>query len=698
MEFVEIEMYAVILRTHSYMEETGRHNSFDRFQYLQVLTERLTEEVLNHWEHDTGEQAERYWNLLQRIGDGQEDPVLQNTLDLCLAAALIPEFAAYLTYYTGASVTIQTAFALEGVTCPLYEEILDRLEKLERICRIEWGKIPLSLAAIEADNRLIAYLFTGQDGDKKASGGTQDLYGGTTFGGGIWFLQGEELHGMFAREELAVSCAEWMRSHIYPSGEELLNTMQSGVLLQIAGSGGRRFLAKHIARLVEKDMLLLPAEKCGGFFGEDKRNRLGELRRELFWHQGMLCLYGLDQAQLAEWKIDAEDFLETVVWPLLAAGISVILCTAAGLICCGEEAGRMRSVELTPLSRAEREQMFRGLALRYEAEADWKRASVRYRLSASEMARAFGQWQQGAGAQGAVETPKDFDGQFSRICCEMLGNREDRRYGEVCYPSERLSDLKVSEEIREVLGQICSSALEGHRIFEEWGLAQQYPYGRAVTVLLAGPPGTGKTMTAHVIANTLGIPLFQVDLSGIMDKYIGETEKHLEHIFAFAGKTNTVLFFDEADALFGRRGEVVEGKDRYANMEVSYILQRVEQFEGVVVLATNFYNNIDKAFLRRMKYVLKFQMPDVALRRSIWESCLPPGVPTGELDMDYLSEKFEFSGGMIKNVVLAACVMAVHEGKRVDMGHILRAVRAEHEKMEWPVSGNMWGAYAYLME
>lgn len=429
------------------------------------------------------------------------------------------------------------------------------------------------------------------------------------------------------------------------------------------------------------------------------------LFHELFFHKGMLCIYGVTGEFLRAMQMEEGDFLKKLVLPFLENGTGVILCTGTEVHFPGEGRFFVPCVELEELTRAEREAVFRGFAELYGFSMDCGQYSVRYRLSASEIARALGLWRsvESEGAEErtqcvGAENRKTEEMRFSGICYEILQEEQEKSLGKVLYPSVALTDLKVPVSFGETLGQICCSMKEGHRIFEEWNLTGQYPYGRAVTVLLAGPPGTGKTMTAHGLARELGIPLYQVDLSHIMDKYIGETEKHLEQVFAFAEKTNMILFFDEADSLFGKRGEVTEGRDRYANMEVSYILQRIEQFEGMVVLATNFYNNIDKAFLRRMKYVLKYQLPDEAIRRSIWESCLPPELPGAELNVDYLAGQFEFTGGMIKNVVFNACVMAKYEGGQLDMEHILRAIRAEYEKMEWTVSKGMWGEYEYLMD
>lgn len=170
-------------------------------------------------------------------------------------------------------------------------------------------------------------------------------------------------------------------------------------------------------------------------------------------------------------------------------------------------------------------------------------------------------------------------------------------------------------------------------MYDEWNLESRYSYGKNVSALFYGPPGTGKTMAVHVIANMLNLPLYRIDLSQVVDKYIGETEKRLEEIFNAAEKNNTVLFFDEADAIFGKRSDVHEAKDKYANTEVSYILQRIEQYDGIVILATNYRKNIDEAFMRRIRYVVEFSLPDARLRKELWKSSFSDEIPTEYLVM-----------------------------------------------------------------
>lgn len=681
MEFLETVVGMIILKTYFYLEETGRRNSFERFPYLQYLAEGVSEQSLEEWEDNTGIQAIRYRGLIKELED--IDGVMQNALDLSLAAAYVPEFAAYLNYYTGNAVTVQLAFELERTFCPEYADICRTVRQLQRICRVERQKIPLWHAAIEADNGLLAYLSGADRPDTDP------------FGTVKWFQWDEELLPMFIRQEMAEECAKYL---------------QAGCgALQIAGSGGRRFLAKHIARRMHRDLLLVDA---GGWkeMPADERIRQQELlRRQAFLWKGMVCVYGITADTVKEIFGNEEFFAESMIRPFLEAAIPIVLCTSSevnvvnGAAVFRRELAAVFRRELGMITREEREQVFRGFAGYYKLPIDPVRCSVCYRLSASEIGRAVELWQSGAELQRGdvqaenAQTRMGDEDQFSMICYQILSDSQERRLGSVSRPSVGFSDLKVPQDIRESLEQICCSVREGYRIFEQWNLGHQYPYGRAVTVLLAGAPGTGKTMTAHVLAKELGIPLYQVSLSNIMDKYIGETEKHLEQAFSFAEKMNMLLFFDEADSLFGKRGEVTEGKDRYANMEVSYILQRIEQFEGIVVLATNFHNNIDRAFLRRMKYVLKYQEPDEKVRREIWESCLPPELPREELDLDFLARQFELTGGMIKNAVLNACVLALREESVFGMRQMLLSVRTEYRKTERSLSEEAWGAYGHLL-
>lgn len=688
MNFLETTIYRIILKTYLFLEETGRQNSFDRFPYLRVLTERLTKECMEDWQQDTGLESSRYCGLLNRIceTDGDtESSILYNALDLCLAAAYVPEFAAYLNYYTGNIVTIQLASELEGVTHSGYNDIARRLQSLQKVCSIDWSKNPLPYAAVEIDNALLSYL-TGAD----------DLFSRHFPDRIEYFPHDSPLHPMFIRQNYAAEGAAWLCNADKPPTTIPRTNMPQ--IVQIRGAGGRRFLARHIARLLKKDLILIDVQKCKSILtaGSDEEHFWNQLAHTAFLNNAVVCLHGITASLLSLTQIDASDLITAAVLPFSAADTPMILCSDADISLSSDRRLHpyLHQITLDRTTRQEREAVFRGLADLYRLPIDCAYYAVRYQFTASEIADAVMRCR----CTGQTET-EEFASHFSAICNGILyDNKTDEEpLGQLLYPSVGFEDLVLPVHTKKTLEQICCGAAKGYRIFEEWNLKRQYPYGRAVSVLLYGPPGTGKTMTAHAIAKELGTPLYQVDLSHVLDKYIGETEKHLEQIFAFAQKAKPVLFFDEADSLFGKRGEVTDGKDRYANMEVSYILQRIEQFDGIVVLATNLYSSIDKAFLRRMKYVLKYQSPDAAMRRCIWEDCLPPELPREELDIDYLSKQFDLTGGIIKNVIYTACVMAVHDEKKLCMEHVLNAVRAEYEKLERPVTMDMWGEYGEMM-
>ncbi len=243
-------------------------------------------------------------------------------------------------------------------------------------------------------------------------------------------------------------------------------------------------------------------------------------------------------------------------------------------------------------------------------------------------------------------------------------------------------DLILPDDQIAQLHELCDQMKYRHTVLGEWGFDRKLSMGKGLNALFAGPSGTGKTMAAEVIARDLGLDLFKIDLSTVMSKYVGETEKNLERIFAAAHNSNAILFFDEADALFGKRSEVRDAHDRYANVEISYLLQRMEEYEGLVILTSNLSQNMDDAFVRRMHFTVEFPYPEEEDRRRIWEIAFPAQAPLSpDIDLDLLSERYRLTGGNIRNVALTAAFLAARDGGIIDMNHLLWATRREYQKM-----------------
>jgi AAA+ superfamily predicted ATPase len=248
-------------------------------------------------------------------------------------------------------------------------------------------------------------------------------------------------------------------------------------------------------------------------------------------------------------------------------------------------------------------------------------------------------------------------------------------------PSYTWDDIVLPENVLSQLREICQCVSQRHRVLGDWGFGRRLSLGKGVNALFAGPSGTGKTMGTEIIANELGMDLYKIDLSGVISKYIGETEKNLDRIFSAAEETSAILFFDEADALFGKRSEVRDSHDRYANIEISYLLQKMEEYEGLAILATNLRQNMDDAFLRRLQFVVEFPFPDESHRKRIWQVLFPAEAPCDEIDFDFLASQFRFAGGNIKNIVLGAAYLAAADGGRIGMGHLMRATSRECRKI-----------------
>jgi SpoVK/Ycf46/Vps4 family AAA+-type ATPase len=260
-------------------------------------------------------------------------------------------------------------------------------------------------------------------------------------------------------------------------------------------------------------------------------------------------------------------------------------------------------------------------------------------------------------------------------------------------------ELILPTSVRVQLDELTSRARFRDRVLGEWGMAGSGGRGAGLTALFAGDSGTGKTLSAEVVAGDLGLDLYVIDLATVVDKYIGETEKNLDRIFGEADRVNGVLLFDEADAIFGKRSEVKDARDRYANVETAYLLQRMERFDGLAVLTTNLRANLDDAFLRRLDVIVDFPLPEEKHRLRLFDLHLPPAVPrAGDIDLEFLARAFKLSGGNIRNVCVAATFFAAAEDRPVGMTDLIRATEREYQKLGRLTHEAEFGAYFGMLE
>ncbi len=265
-------------------------------------------------------------------------------------------------------------------------------------------------------------------------------------------------------------------------------------------------------------------------------------------------------------------------------------------------------------------------------------------------------------------------------------------------PGVGWDDLVLTPTVERGLRALAARARHRHTVLTTWGMRRGGGRGRGITALFGGDSGTGKTMSAEVIAADLGLDLYTVNLATVVDKYVGETEKNLERIFAEASGINAVLFFDEADAIFGKRGEVRDAHDRYANIESAYLLQRLETFDGLAVMATNLRTNIDEAFTRRLDAIIDFPAPTAELRRRLWEVTLRPPLPVADdVDLDFLAESFDLAGGNIRSASTTAAYLAAAKGTPVGMAEVVMAVEQEYRKLGRLVLSGEFGDFLDLL-
>jgi hypothetical protein len=397
----------------------------------------------------------------------------------------------------------------------------------------------------------------------------------------------------------------------------------------------------------------------------DRPEAIADARLAATLAQGVLCLDGLDDLAPAERARLLRTIDESTERLVLIAGSqreAVALSDRAALL-----------VDVPFPSFGERRRAW----AEFTGAPDAREVAAKFRLSVEQIGAAAEVSLISARSRGVGEPePADLD----------LGARQasSSRLGELASHLESpyaWDDLVLPERPLDLLRSISAYLRHRDQVLSEWGYETTVSRTQGLKVLFAGESGTGKTMAAQVLGAQLGLDLFRVDLATIVSKYIGETEKNLERIFTAADGSNAILFFDEADALFGKRSEVSDSHDRYANIEVAYLLQRMEGYPGAVILATNFRRNIDDAFVRRLDFVIDFPFPEPEDRRRIWRLVLPREAPVADdVDLEFLANQFKLSGGAIRNCSLAAAFRAADEGSEIEMRHLVRAVAQEYGK------------------
>jgi hypothetical protein len=575
------------------------------------------------------------------------EPAEQCLLALCLAAAADPAILRVFGYLTDSATPTSptpalaaTLFGLPPYWSPEPGGALVRWH-LARPVDDGPGRYACS-TGWEADALLLAPLL-GQPG--------ADLPGDWSAGsaGSVTAIPDGEI----LRPALAHEIAAFVRS--LPGGTAAGGRPSPGsVEIEIVGppGSGRKSLAAAAASLTHyRGLLTVPAEAIAGH-PDPAAGAVREIRRSLL--EGRPLLW--EQA----------DALPPPAWGVVGlAPLTFLSSTAEVTVPPGSRTVR-RSFRVPDLTRAERDRLWTSLASEPPPLVrDWDlrpgeiAAAARIRPAGEPAVRAVARRMLLASAPGlltALPLPYSWE------------------------------DLVISPRTERHLRELDAQARDRSEVLDRWGLGRLTSMGRGVTALFAGPSGTGKTMAAQVLARSLGLDLYRVDLAGTVSKYIGETEKHLRQVFDACERAPVLLLFDEADALFGKRTEVSDAHDRYANIEIDYILQRMESFNGTAVLATNRKGDLDTAFVRRIQFIIDFFPPTPAEREHLWRLALehaigPDGAPlVGELDWPLLGSQFDLTGAGIKMAALAAAFLARTDGTRIEMAHMLAATRRELEK------------------
>lgn len=485
--------------------------------------------------------------------------------------------------------------------------------------------------------------------------------------------------------------AEQMAAYLEQAEEESVSFLLKG-----RRGAGRRTLAAALARMLGGPLLMADG-RC--LFGSDGDRFRLSLVRECILQRCPVCVTGLeDFFETAREDLRVEEELCALLQETAAiGGCSLVLSETEWIPADPAEGWRLMPVELPVPTLEESRALWTKMLACYpeDGSADPDQLAGKYRFTPGQIRNALENAYAAARWRGAAHI--DSAG-LEQGCRSQL----QHALGEKARKVERLfgwDDLILPASSKQLLRSACDQIRYRRQVYDDWGFAGKLPYGKGLSMLFSGPPGTGKTMAAQIAAGELGLELYKVELSAVVSKYVGETEKNLNLIFREAARSQAVLFFDEADVLFGKRTEVKDAHDKYNNMEAAYLLQKMEEYPGVSVLATNFLQNFDEAFKRRIRFVIEFPFPDAGYRRLLWQSVFPAATPlSADVDWDYLASNFELSGSAIKNTAVNAAFLAAGRGESVGMAHLLVALRRELYKSGKVLTREDFGQYYMLAE
>lgn len=594
----------------------------------------------------------------RQIDEALGKDVLTTALDLAVAQFVYPSFYHFLKKMTKQGATLALSYRLCQKKHPDYLTCREDYEKLTCYLQAEKKAENFLYSELFADRHLALFL-AGEDELPEIIQDDAELF----------LSEMDEVEEWYGMDQWLAR----LRTQI-----SIIQKKSEPCVLQIRGSEGRgrKTLIKKLAMEDGGNWIFVDCKRLLRS-GKQLSEKLWQIRREKTLYQAGICLYHFE-----------EKMMDELLMVLRQMGIlfgccryPVCICTLPDVQLVAEMSCPIQVFTIPESDRQERIELWKGYSKSRGLLLNWEEYGIRYRLNPGDIRKIF------CGLEFTVppKNKQELDRLIAGLCTEVRGVPKNGRISPISF-SYTMEDLKLEPAQKEQLRSISNHVFYSRKVYDEWDMERKYPYGKGITALFAGPPGTGKTMAASVLSAELCLPLYTIDLSQIVDKYIGETEKRLEEVFEYAARSNVILFFDEADSLFGKRTEVKDSKDKYANNEVSYLLQKIERHEGLVLLATNIKNNIDEAFLRRMRYVVEFQLPDVETRKEIWKNGFSAAVPVGNLDFDLLAKEVELSGGYIRNIILNAMFDAAGDHSQVTMYHVIKSVCNEYRKLGKMVS------------